>query len=254
MKRNLFSLALLLFSGSVLLASAQTLPRKPQPTGPSLIISEYGTLVDVFDADGKSLFGKLERDAFRVSYRTNGKTSSVFAVGAANVKRLQQGLQPGEVKLDGLSASVTITTTDKALQITSHFSVDAVAKELIIRRSFRNISGRHLRLLSTKQSVDPRLIFGGTSATDRRKLAQLAYGVIKAGRTKDDCRAGDCPDPPPPCFVIWCTPFGKYTPPTLKTKVTERENQITLEWRERAEVPLNEAFFITEVDLKERIR
>jgi hypothetical protein len=120
-------------------------------TGPRLIISNYGTLLDVVDAKGKSRFGKLERDGFRVSYKTkNESAKAVYAIGSTSAK----GLVPGEVRYHGRSARVTVMSEDKKLTMMSYFTLDENARTLFIRRTIRNTSCEPVLLESTRFSYE----------------------------------------------------------------------------------------------------
>src|ERR1044072_3487958 len=204
MKRLLFALALVLFSGSVLAASAQTLSHKPQRTGPSLIISKYGTLLDVIGANGKSRFGKLERDGFRLTYGTKSqKAKVVSAVGSTQVV----GLLPGEVKFAGSSARVTIMTEDKKLSVTSYFMLDEAANTLFIRRTIRNISCEPVQLGATRYSIERSLFTppGGRSfeslTQDQQQL--LTQQQVLAWEI-DICPEGHC-DAQGVCPTLSCS-------------------------------------------------
>jgi hypothetical protein len=150
MKSKLIALALVLFFGNVLVASAQMASRR-QVTGSRLIISRYGTLLDVVDAKGKSRFGKLKRDGFRVSYKTKTEAAkTLYAIGATSAK----GLVPGEVRYHAGSARVTVMSEDKKLAIMSYFALDEKATTLFIRRTIRNISCEPVLIEATRFSYE----------------------------------------------------------------------------------------------------
>lgn len=248
MKSKLIAVFLALFFGSVLTTGAGALRRELsyQPS-PSLAINKYGTLSEIFDADGKSRFGKLKNNGFEVSYRSKGKTRLISAVG----NKKTTGLVQGEVKTDGQVAVVTTTTSDRALEITSYFILDEEKKTLIIRRNFKNISTRPVVLRDMREYADPALITGGQPYTVRSKrrglptpeLFNWVLRQMNAGHTKHifDCKIGDCPEPPPPCPVYCPSPECPSCPspyfirPQLITKtqwLTGKVNNITLKWRD----------------------
>jgi hypothetical protein len=253
MKSKLIALALVLLSGSGLLATDRSSPgKRTQPPSSSLVISGYGTLLDIIDADGRSLFGTLKLDGFRVSYKTQGKIKSASAIGAK-----VQGLQPGQVKLEGASTSITVKTNDGKLAITSYFSFDDGAKTLTIRRSFRNISDGTLSSLVTRQYVDGKLIVSEQPGSALLILAHLAQEKITTGGDPDDCQIKECLPDQPMCFGSNCPIPGPV--PVGVTTATKLGKQITLRWRRRdltrSSVDsivqhANEANQVIQVDLK----
>lgn len=190
---------LALFLGTVLMITGESLSRaQSQPAYQSFAVSKYGTLLEVFDENGKSRFGKLANNGFELSYEFNGKTISVSAVGDAKVI----GLLPGQVKLNGRSATVAATTSDKALEITTHFSLVEKTGKLIFWRQFKNLSAGPLTLKTMREIVDPLLVSTDQERNlSEQELAKLIKGRFQTALPTDDCRAGDCPKPPPPCPV-----------------------------------------------------
>ena len=100
-----------------------------------LSVSKHGTLLEIFDGNGKSQFGKLRGEGFQLSYEFQGKTTSVSALGDEVV-----GLGVRDVKTDRQSTTVTTTTSDHALEITTYFFVNEKTDKLIIQRKFKNIA------------------------------------------------------------------------------------------------------------------
>lgn len=201
----LFGTVLMITGGSLSYGQSQ-LPSQ------SFAVSKYGTLLEIFDANGKSRFGKLTNNGFQVSYRSKGKTKSISAVG----EKTAAGLVEGEVKVDGQSATVTATTSDHALEITTYFILDEKTKKLIIQRKFRNISAGSLSLNKVREFVDVALVITGETGSTQSevligqkqrlsaaKLTTLAMHKIGVGFPLD-CRAGECPKPDPPCPPPYC--------------------------------------------------
>lgn len=155
MKNKLIALALVLvFVGEsfpIDRCGPTTLP------GERILITEHGTLINLFGANGKSLYGKLDHDGFSVRYLAGGKEISVSAMGS----RKPNGLVPGKVKLDGKFASVTVTTKDKLLGITSYFKLDTTGTKLTIYRVYKNLSSQKLVILGRKQHLDRKLLGKG---------------------------------------------------------------------------------------------
>ena len=258
MKRKLAALVVaLLFLSGLVMANGPLSRKQARPSGQSFAISEYGTLLEVFDANGKSRFGKLGGDGFQLSYQAHGKAASVSAVGAKDSK----GLQAGQVKADGQSATVTVTTGDKALEISNYFILDEKAKMLIIGRKFRNISAGTVSLLMMREYVDAKLVVGGQPQSTQPNLVQLALGRIKAGNRVADCQPGDCPPGPPLCIQVVCRGLNNYTPPQLITGAGGRPNEITLQWKDSTTLvsqspggadtrPTNEVLLIIQVAIQ----
>lgn len=215
-------LALLFVTGSTI--NGRSLSRRhPQMSKQSFAAGKYGTLAEIFDANGKSRFGKLTNNGFQISYEYKGKTTSVSAAATDKVN----GLLPGKVTTDGQSATVTVTTSDHALEITTYFVLDEKTQKLIIQRKFRNISGSPLTLKTVREVIDPALVETGNIPAD--KLADK----FTASRPTDDCQAADCPKGPPPC-PIPCPLFAVDQAQLLaKTNpVTGRPDEIMVQWQD----------------------
>lgn len=234
MKRNLIALALVLFFGNVLFASAQVVPVQGLPTGSlTLVVSEYGTLLDVRNADGTSRFGRLNRDGFRVKYKLGGEMKTVRAIGADHVV----GVQPGLVSVDGNSVSVTVTTDDYALQITNRFNFykadGKFTDSLIIRRTLKKISNRDLKAVTTTQYVDPKVMRTWLSINptshqrEARRLKKESARRLTAFAC-DGCQLLERPPHDPPCLTIFCSE-NSASRPLLATRWSE----ISLRWKPR---------------------
>ena len=192
MKRILIALVLMLLSGNLLLTKGQS-SSQPGSSGSRLIISEYGTLLDVLDADGKSRFGSLQHAGFRLSYKLNGKkTKTVWASGADSA-----GLRPGKIRVDKNTTSVTVTINDGALEITSEFTLDEGTNQLIIRRTLKNTSVKELGVQQTEY-LDSKLM-GSPGSTP---LRTYALQRIKASGCNDTPTAERPPSAP--CLTGLC--------------------------------------------------
>lgn len=229
-KQAALVLGLLFLSGLGMVCGSLSCGRV-QPQGQSFVISEYGTLLEVFDANGKSRFGKLAADGFQISYQAHGNNASVSAIGAKGA----QGLVGGQPHYDRQSATVTVTTVDKALEITSNFVLNEEAKTLTIVRRLRNISADTINLQIMSEYVDQKLVAEGQPLVKQPSMVQLALGRIRAGQGPDiDCTTRFCvpPPPPPPCENPPCPNVNKYVAAQLITEATGRGDQITLRWKD----------------------
>jgi len=163
-----------------------------------LAVSKYGTLLEIFDAKGKSRFGKLNGDGFQFSYEFQGKTASVSAVGDAEAT----GLTAGDIKTDGKSTIVTTTTSDRALEITTYFFVNKQTNRLSIQRTFKNISKEPVVVKTVLEYVDPALVVGTGQKLKEIDDKLVAVLKEKMGRAMvplgADCQP-DCPPDPPVC-------------------------------------------------------
>lgn len=241
----------LLFLGGLGMAFGSLSRERAQPPGQSFAISEYGTLLDVFDANGKSRFGKIVGDGFDVSYKIRRKTAAASALGTTT-----SGLQRGSVESDGQSATSIVVTRDNALEITSYFILDENAKELIIARQFRNLSRKPMTLQVVWAHVGSNLATG--SPPESSSIRGSIYGPGSdcqmnhpAGR---DCPMCKCP--PGPCPGRTCPPLP----------LPGEKGDIILAWKQgiklgprqqrahagAAALPLpeNEAFIVIHVSLK----
>lgn len=220
MKSKLIALSLVLFAavGSIARDGSSPCSHIQSPAA-RLVISEYGTLREILDVKGRSLFGKLEQDGFKVVYSTDGKPRSVSAVGSGPAK----GLLPGKVNVEGKFASVTVTTEDKLLAIKTIFRLDGAGKKLTIQRIIKNTSRQKLSIMETKQYL-PRVLIGAKKSSSgpgqaNQFLPQVFIGALNfspepgsswdsCGRLsawKDwDCLDGDCIDPPAGCMAAQC--------------------------------------------------
>jgi hypothetical protein len=173
-----------------------------------------------------------------MTYETAGKKTAVSAMGTKI-----SGLREGVVKSDGRSATVSVKTEDDALEITSYFTFNEKANELIIARRIRNISPQHVTLVKIRDYVASTLKAGKVAASI--KLSQSGPG-------------SGCDDlltcPPSPCP-------GRQCPTQIKGR-----NYLTLEWKETIKlapspqashpstlalaVPENEVYIIVHVRLR----
>lgn len=171
-------------------------PGQTPRRGKSLNVSKYGTLLEILDANGKSRFGKLGGEGFQLSYDYKGKTTSVTAVGDAEV----EGLAPGEVKPGRQSTTVVTRTNDQALEITTYFFVNEKTNKLMIQRKFKNISKDPVVVKTMLEYVDPALVAGvprNLKGTEK-EIAAVLMDKLKAVLVTGDC-IPECPDEPPPC-------------------------------------------------------
>ena len=211
MKHKLIATWIALFFTTALIITGANAQQKPQ----SLAVSKYGTLLDIFDANGKSRFGKLAGNGFEISYVSKGKLISASTLAT-------KGLLPGKVRTDGQSATVVTTTTDHALEITTTFVLDEKSNQLIIQRKLRNISGGPLTVKTLREFVEPAFV-------DTAKVADR----LTASLPTDDCQAADCPKGPPPC-PIPC-PIFSANQALLSTRMnpaTGRPNEIFVQWQD----------------------
>src|SRR5262249_23981765 len=198
-----FVVALLFLTAS--LTAQQPLSREgSQSSGQSFAISEQGTLLELFDANGKSCFDKISADGFAVSYEVRGKTMAVSAIGTKS-----KGLQVGKLEMNGLSATATVMTKENRLEVTSNFLLDKNRQELIIERRIRNVSQDSLSLKTVRNYIASVLVSGGDSGGIRA-------GIYGPG---SDCGgSGECT--PPPCPARGCLPLIR------------GETNFILEWKE----------------------
>jgi hypothetical protein len=232
MKRKMIWLIVsLMFLSAMVLVSAQNSvqigPYGNLRIGPyrNLKIGPYGNLVGLTDTQGKDVLGEI-RAGFEIAYQMKNREGTsedrlVYAVGDQPAKGLTiEGKK-------STNSSKVVATQDKALEITSQFTYDEKAQELVIDRSVMNISAETVDLQITREYVDAKLVPGPSQG---KKPMQLDTGWIKAGRRDpDDCQHGKCdPPPPPPCHQLICPWQNGYRPPELITE----PSGITLQWRD----------------------
>jgi hypothetical protein len=192
----LFSAAGLIIGGN--LSLGQTVPTKK-----SFDVSKYGALLEIFDENGESRFGKLTNNGFELSYQFKGKTVTVSAVGAEEAN----GLVAGAVKSDGQSATVTTTTSDHALEITTYFIVNEKKTKLVVQRRFKNISAEPVVVSTVQEYLDPALVMSSDVRNNpsSEKLVGLVRKQVSPFFITADCYRADCPKvPPPPCGPFDC--------------------------------------------------
>jgi hypothetical protein len=195
--KRIIKLVARIVAGLVMTGGSVSHAQPPVPAK-NLAVSKYGTLLEIFDAKGKSRFGKLTGHGFQLSYEFQGKTKTVSAVGNAKA----MGLVAGEVKTDGKSTIVTNTTSDRALEITTYFFVNKKTNRLSIQRKFRNISKKPVVVKSMLEYVDPALVAGAgqnLKETGKELVGELR-NAVSAAMVTGDCQP-ECPDDPPPCPI-----------------------------------------------------
>jgi hypothetical protein len=210
--------------------------KQSHPQRQSFTISKYGTLEEVFNANGNSKFGKLKLEGYSVSYKFPGqKTKTVSAFGTTAVSLL-----PGQVTIDGQSASVTVTTDDQALEITSSFTLDLEREHLRIRRSVKIKPGQTVRLMKTEQTLDPKLI--GVESTLGPELIKEA--VRRRGVTATGCTNQAVENPPhdPPCYTVVCS---------SKRAFIEMEKPTALGWKCKKTSPVQSSMYTSDMVLTE---
>ena len=178
-----------------LIISTGSLSRGQSPLPAKKIkVSKYGTLLEIFDAKGKSRFGKLTGEGFELTYDYKGKTTSVSAVGDKVV-----GLAAGDVKTNKQATTVITKTSDNALEITTYYFVNAKTDKLMIQRKFKNISKEPL-VVKTIAYLDPAFVTGaGIVLREKGKeLVAVMKSRLKLAPNPSDCLP-ECPDDPPVC-------------------------------------------------------
>lgn len=255
----------------IVIANGRWQPVQAQSFDKTLASRDYATLLKLLPADGKRRFEKIVENGFELSYEMGGKSTSASTTGN-KLKRLRRE----KIELDGRSVVIKEVTKDKALEITTYFFFDEEKQKLTIDRRIRNTSSRTINLKMMREHVDPKLVLGGQSISQRSKLAQTVLDRIRAGyRISEvpdpnnrfgqgglnakhsipkrlDC---ECPDPPRPCTTIACPPDGNYA---LARLINPGRKKIILEWRIGASLgqdgtsalPANEARFVTALDLR----
>ncbi len=188
----------LFFVTGLMFSGASSTHAQSNPSSQNLSVSKYGTLLDIFNAKGESRFGKLNGDGFLISYQLKGKTISVSAIGDEAT-----GLVAGNVKTDGRSATVTTTTSDQALEITTYFRLNEETKRLTIQRNFKNISKEQVVVLTVQEYLSPALVISGqlSSEPSGDKLIGLIKNQLEPTINLGDCKPAECPKTPPPCPI-----------------------------------------------------
>ena len=220
MKRILIAVALMVFSCSLLLTNGRS-PSQPGSSSLKLVINEYGTFLNVLNADGTSRFGAFEHGGFRLRYKLKGeKPETVQAgVGAAD----SAGLQPGSINGNGNSASVTVTTVDGKLVIKNEFTFNELTNQLIIRRTLKNNSNSPLSLEFMEQYLDRERI-GIETGLSFTKVRNMARQRVRATGCIDNNQSQFIESPPhdPPCFNVVCNfrQASWVTPPLITEPIS----------------------------------
>jgi len=164
----------------------------------SLSVSKYGTLLEIFDANGKSQFGKLNGDGFQITYQFNGKTISASAIGEEAT-----GLVTGSIKTVGQTATAVTTTNDHVLEITTYLRLNEKTKKLIIQRNFKNLSKEPVVVLTLQEYVSPVLVMSNQLSSEpvSDKLVGLIKNQLAATINLGDCKPAECPKTPPACPI-----------------------------------------------------
>ena len=160
-----------------------------------LNVSKHGTLLEIFDGNGKSRFGKVKSEGFQLSYELQGKTTSVLALGDR-----MSGLSVRDVKTGQKSTTITTITSDHALEITTYFFVNEKTDKLMIQRKFKNISKQPVVVKTMFEYVDPAFVIapGRKLKESGDKLLAVMRDVMRGVVNLGDC-GPECPDEPPPC-------------------------------------------------------
>jgi len=222
-------------------------------------------------ADGsKRLLDQITANGFKVRYKIRGKTTTASAVG----NKLSY-LRSTKVKQNAGAVVVRAVTNDRALEITTYFTLDEQRRKLMIDRRIRNTSAQTVKLQMVGEYVDPKAIFAGQSPYAKSDLAQAALTRIRSGQLVNglpgrgvlpsfprqlkggfgwDC---ECPTPPPPCGSIICPDFKEYVSARWSSLP---DNRLLLQWeqptvlspqkRRNRVASFSEVRFITEVDLQ----
>ena len=166
--------------------------------------------------NGKKPFNKIVGEGFQIGYKIGDKTITAFAKG----KKVSH-LRSGKVKLDERTVVVIAVTDDRALEITTYFTLDEQRQKLIVDRRIRNISSGTVDIQMMGQYVDAKL-FGvkGHHAKLQAALKRIRGGqlvstapILKSipeylrANWREACQ---CVPPPPPCPTIWCPPGEDY--------------------------------------------
>lgn len=195
MKVRLIAIIVALLVVSGLLMETRSLANlQSQQARQTFTVSKQGTLLEL-DTDNTSRAKRVDGDGFKLNYKTRGKMKSASAKGV-EIKGLRTLTEPA--KLEGNTATATVQTPDKALEIKSTFTFDANAGELTIKRKFRNISKRSVTLHMVRNYLDSTLIPGGQLYKSGRHVLESFRITAGLSVLPSDCDEYECPIPPPP--------------------------------------------------------
>jgi DNA-binding protein len=226
--------------------------QEPQPAGQRVKLSTHGRLLELVDDAG--LTRNVGSDGFKVNYKVRGKIRSAFAL-AIGTKGLRTSDLP--VKSTENTATATVRTSDKSLEITSTFTLNDTTGELIIQRKFRNISKHPVTLQMIRNQIDPGVMIKSGNLQSANlvsaSLSQITAGFLKGPY---DCGAGECPLGP------ICPPWGCPTPlpPTSaysRARLYPSKNRVILGWStqivlkpKQKQRPADEASIVIRVAIK----
>jgi hypothetical protein len=208
------------------LASAN---HQPPQSRRILTVSNSAMLQELRHADGRLISDIY--DGFELSYIIQSQTR----LASATPEAMNGLIHSSEgVTSAGNVTTAVVHTSDMALKITSQFFFKQSAKQLIIKRTFRNISTKAVTLRAVRQFVDPELI--REPAFDRCGNT-ISLPPVHAGLSgaPDECLVFKCRVPPPLCPPYCDQSLSANTPycrPSLKSSQTHNtlgwSNQITL--------------------------
>jgi hypothetical protein len=216
MKNKLIAMVLALFVASeMVIAYAPAPVAVAAPARQRFTLGKGGTLLNVFNADGESVFGRIKHEGFAVKYKTPRTTRSSSAI-ENQILGLAGAAEQSQPERD--SAGAVAKTRDGALQIATTIMV--MGNTLVIARTFRNISARPVRITSVSSFVGRTLVNGS--------LENIEAGIV--GPIKDCGGPAKCPVGPlcptcPPCPM--CPTSGSsYSSPWLLKKAGD----VILRW------------------------
>ena len=191
-------ITLVLLVGCGLLIENGSSAKQARQANRRVSISNQGTLVELFDADGKSLVGKVVGDGFKLTYRTQGRPRSASATTRETSRLL---ISRESLTFHDNTGKAVVKTTDGALEITSSYTFDHSTGELTIERRFQNISEVPVTLRQVQNYIDRRLAsegqinvsVPGAAMPEDRIRAVLAHG------NNSDCGTSKCV-PKPVCL------------------------------------------------------
>jgi hypothetical protein len=221
-----------------------------QRTNRRFTISKYGTLLELFNADG-SAAKKIAGDGFKLQYKTLGKIRSASAI-EMETKGLQTASQ--RAKYEGCMATAVVQTADRSLEITSQFAFDDKTGDILIKRNFRNISKSPVALQEVWNYFDAKVMFRG-ELNQSANLVAASLAQITAGIYSDpeDCDMNECPVGPICRYPPGCpTPpqyLGVWLYPSEKDVVLGRSMQINLKPK-RNQQSGDKAFIVIRVTIK----